>query len=200
MICGVCVLFMKYNQDSPFAYIRWLGPAHGPILRFTAIACFVAGAVLVRCGLSTPDQSLNLYRSKAVAISSRKLSACFESISCLGADVGLRIDVERKGPPSKTTYMTSHGLFAVCSSRNCSNRRRSGNCDHQNALGDRSVAYPLRNRSIAASRGGDFEMVQLWVNLPAAHKAASYQHSGASPDGGFCGMMFHFEGWFGNRR
>jgi hypothetical protein len=105
MICGVCVLFMKYNQDSPFAYIRWLGPAHGPILRFTAIACFVAGAVLVRCGLSTPDQSLNLYRSKAVAISSRKLSACFESISCLGADVGLRIDVERKGPPSKTTYI-----------------------------------------------------------------------------------------------
>jgi hypothetical protein len=49
---------------------------------------------------------------------------------------------------------------------------------------DRSVAYPLTNRSIAASKGGDFEMVQLWVNLPAAHKAASYQHSGASPGGG----------------
>jgi hypothetical protein len=44
MICGVCGLFMKYNQDSPFAYIRWLGPAHEPILRFTAIACFVVGA------------------------------------------------------------------------------------------------------------------------------------------------------------
>ena len=43
-------------------------------------------------------------------------------------------------------------------------------------------------------------MVQLWVNLPAAHKAASYQHSGASPGGGFCGMMIHFEGWLGNRR
>jgi hypothetical protein len=58
MICGVCGLFMKYNQDSPFAYIRWLGPAHEPILRFTAIACFIVGAVLIRCGLATPDQSL----------------------------------------------------------------------------------------------------------------------------------------------
>jgi hypothetical protein len=58
MICGVCGLFMKYKQDSPFAYIRWLGPAHGPILRSTAIACFVVGAVLVRCGLASPDQSL----------------------------------------------------------------------------------------------------------------------------------------------
>jgi hypothetical protein len=58
IICGVCGLFMKYNQDSPFAYIRWLGPAHEPILRFTAIACFVVGAVLVRCGLARPDRSL----------------------------------------------------------------------------------------------------------------------------------------------
>jgi len=40
-------------------------------------------------------------------------------------------------------------------------------------------------------------MVQLWVNLPAAHKAASYPHSGSSPGGGFCGMMVHFEGWLG---
>jgi hypothetical protein len=58
MICGVCGLFMKYHQDSPFAYIRWLGPAHEPILRATAIACFVMGAILVRCGLASPDQSL----------------------------------------------------------------------------------------------------------------------------------------------
>ncbi|RZU35419.1 hypothetical protein BDD14_5465 [Edaphobacter modestus] len=58
MICGVCGLFTKYNQDSPFAYIRWLGPAHEPILRATAIACFVMGAILVRCGLASPQQSL----------------------------------------------------------------------------------------------------------------------------------------------
>ena len=27
MICGVCGLFMKCEQDTPFAYIGWLGPA-----------------------------------------------------------------------------------------------------------------------------------------------------------------------------
>jgi hypothetical protein len=58
VICGVCGLFMKYNQDSPFACIRWLGAAHEPILRVTAIACVVVGAILVRCGLASPDQSL----------------------------------------------------------------------------------------------------------------------------------------------
>jgi hypothetical protein len=55
VICGVCGLFMKYNQDSPFACIRWLGAAHEPILRATAIACVVVGAILVRCGLASPD-------------------------------------------------------------------------------------------------------------------------------------------------
>jgi hypothetical protein len=58
MICGVCGLFMKYNQDSPFAYSRWLGPADGLILRSTAIACFVVGTVLIHCGLASADQSL----------------------------------------------------------------------------------------------------------------------------------------------
>jgi hypothetical protein len=58
MICGVCGLVMKYNQASPFTYFQWLGPAHGPILRATAIACFVAGTVLVRCGLASPEQLL----------------------------------------------------------------------------------------------------------------------------------------------
>jgi hypothetical protein len=58
VICGVCGLFMKCDQDSPFACIRWLGAANGPILRSTAIACSVVGAVLVRCGLASPDQSL----------------------------------------------------------------------------------------------------------------------------------------------
>ena len=55
LICGVCGLFMKYNQDSRFAFLRWLGPAYGPALRFIALACFVLGAVLVRLGLARPD-------------------------------------------------------------------------------------------------------------------------------------------------
>jgi hypothetical protein len=58
VICGVWGLFMKYSQGSPFTYFQWLGPAHGPILRATAIACFVAGAILVRCGLASPEQAL----------------------------------------------------------------------------------------------------------------------------------------------
>src|SRR3984885_1628106 len=56
MICGVYGLFMKYNQDSRFAFLRWLGPAYGPTLRFIALACFVLGAVLVRLGLARPDR------------------------------------------------------------------------------------------------------------------------------------------------
>jgi hypothetical protein len=57
MIFGVYGLFMKYSQDSPNAYIRWLGPAYGPVLRFTAISCIALGAVLVRHGLARLDQS-----------------------------------------------------------------------------------------------------------------------------------------------
>jgi hypothetical protein len=57
-ICAVCGLFMKYNQDAPLACIQWLGPARGLLLRSIAIACFAVGAVLVRCGLASPDQSL----------------------------------------------------------------------------------------------------------------------------------------------
>ena len=56
LICGVCGLFMKYNEDSLFAFLRWLGPAYGPTLRFIALACFVLGAVLVRLGLARPDR------------------------------------------------------------------------------------------------------------------------------------------------
>jgi hypothetical protein len=80
MICGVCGLFMKYNQDSPIAYSRWLGPAYGPILRFTAIACFVAGAVLVRCGLASPDQSLASIDQKPLRSIRANLAPAFESI------------------------------------------------------------------------------------------------------------------------
>lgn len=46
-----------------------------------------------------PESIVGLNRSKAVAISSRKLSACFKSIFCLGADFWLRLEVERKGAP-----------------------------------------------------------------------------------------------------
>jgi hypothetical protein len=56
LICGVCGLFMKYNQDSLFAFLRWLGPAYGATLRFIALACFVLGAVLVRLGLARLDR------------------------------------------------------------------------------------------------------------------------------------------------
>ena len=56
VISGVCGLFMKYNQDSRFAFLRWLGPAYGPTLRFLALTCFVLGAVLVRLGLARPDR------------------------------------------------------------------------------------------------------------------------------------------------
>ena len=56
LICGVCGLLMKYNQYSLFAFLRWLGPAYGPTLRFIALACFVLGAVLVRLGLARPDR------------------------------------------------------------------------------------------------------------------------------------------------
>ena len=58
VICGVYGLFVICNQDAPFAFIRWLGAVQGPILRSTAIACVVIGAVLVRCGLAGPGQPL----------------------------------------------------------------------------------------------------------------------------------------------
>jgi hypothetical protein len=35
-----------------------MGSAHGPILRFTAVACCAVGAALVRCGLASLDHLL----------------------------------------------------------------------------------------------------------------------------------------------
>ena len=70
LICGVCGLFMKYNQDSRFAFLRWLGPAYGPTLRFIALACFVLGAVLVRLGLARPDR-ISISRARRVLRSAR---------------------------------------------------------------------------------------------------------------------------------
>jgi len=58
MICGVYGLFVSFDQDSPFAFLRWLGAVQEPVLRFTAVACFVVGVVLVRCGLASPGQWL----------------------------------------------------------------------------------------------------------------------------------------------
>jgi hypothetical protein len=57
MACGVWGICMKYSLDLSSAYISWLGSAYGPILRFTAVACLVSGAVLVRRGLARPDMS-----------------------------------------------------------------------------------------------------------------------------------------------
>jgi hypothetical protein len=90
MICGVCGLFMKYNQNSSFAYIRWLGPAHGLLLRSTAIACFFVGAVLVRCGLASPDQSLvSSVKSRCDQFAQNLV--CASNLFLFGADFGLRI-------------------------------------------------------------------------------------------------------------
>ena len=70
LICGVCSLFMKYNQDSRVAFLRWLGPAYGPTLRFIALACLVLGAVLVRLGLARPDR-ISISRARRVLRSAR---------------------------------------------------------------------------------------------------------------------------------
>jgi hypothetical protein len=57
MVCGVWGVCMKYDQELPSCYIPWLGSIYGPALRGTAVASFVSGAVLVRCGLARPRLS-----------------------------------------------------------------------------------------------------------------------------------------------
>jgi hypothetical protein len=57
MACGGWGIFMKYSLDLSSGYVSWLGSAYGPILRFTAVACLVSGAVLLRRGLTRPDMS-----------------------------------------------------------------------------------------------------------------------------------------------
>jgi hypothetical protein len=57
MACGGWGICMKYSLDLSSGYISWLGSAYGPALRFTAVACLVSGAVLLRCGLARPDMS-----------------------------------------------------------------------------------------------------------------------------------------------
>jgi hypothetical protein len=55
--CGGWGICMKYSLDLSSGYISWLGSAYGPTLRFTAVACLVSGAVLLRRGLARPDMS-----------------------------------------------------------------------------------------------------------------------------------------------
>jgi hypothetical protein len=57
MGCGVWGICMKYSQSLSSGYVQWLGPAYGPALRLTALACLVFGAVLVRLGLARPGRS-----------------------------------------------------------------------------------------------------------------------------------------------
>jgi predicted lysophospholipase L1 biosynthesis ABC-type transport system permease subunit len=97
MICGVYGLFMNYRQDSPIAYIQWLGPAYGLILRSIAIACIVLGAVLVRCGLANPDQvvvSVGQEPSRSVRAN---LARALNLFSAWGTMFGFGL--KRKGPP-----------------------------------------------------------------------------------------------------
>jgi hypothetical protein len=98
-ICGICGLFMKYNHDlTPFAHLRWMGPAHGAILRSSAIACFVVGAVLVRCGLASPDQSLLSIGQEALVVGALAptVPPSPRLYFLLEADYWLRIEVEGK--------------------------------------------------------------------------------------------------------
>jgi|ERR1700733_2383821 hypothetical protein len=88
MICGVCGLFMNYNQNSPFAYIHWLGLAYGPTLRSTAIASFVLGTVLVRCGLANPDQAVVSIDQNPLRSVRANLACASKSIFCLEDDLG----------------------------------------------------------------------------------------------------------------
>ena len=57
MVCGGWGICMKYCLDLSSGYISWLGSACGPALRFTAVACLVSGAALLRRGLARPDMS-----------------------------------------------------------------------------------------------------------------------------------------------
>jgi hypothetical protein len=97
MICGVYGLFVKYSQDSPFAYIQRLGPAYGPVLRTTAIACIALGAVLVRCGLANPGNAVVSIAQKPLRSVRANLARASNLFSAWGRIVGFGL--KRKGPP-----------------------------------------------------------------------------------------------------
>jgi hypothetical protein len=87
MICGVCGLFMNYNPR----------PAYGPILWSTTIACFVLGALLVRCGLSNPDQAVVSIGQKPWRSVRANLARASNLFSAWGKILGFGL--KRKGPP-----------------------------------------------------------------------------------------------------
>jgi len=97
MICGVYGLFMKYRQDSPFAYIQWLGPAYGLILRSIAIACVVLGVVLIRCGLANPDRVVVSIGQEPLRSVRANLARALNLFSAWGTIFGFGL--KRKGPP-----------------------------------------------------------------------------------------------------
>jgi hypothetical protein len=57
MVCGVWGICMKYSQGLSSGYVQWVGPAYGPALRLTALACLGFGTVLVRLGLTRSGRS-----------------------------------------------------------------------------------------------------------------------------------------------
>jgi hypothetical protein len=57
MVCGGLGICMKYSLDLSSGDILWLGSVYRPALWFTAVACLVLGAVLLRRGLARPDMS-----------------------------------------------------------------------------------------------------------------------------------------------
>ncbi|MCU1222161.1 MAG: hypothetical protein JWQ42_254 [Edaphobacter sp.] len=61
MICGVCGLFMKYNQDSPFAYSRWLAPTKHAIAVDRNISPSAGNWALARLGRSAEDNGKLLH-------------------------------------------------------------------------------------------------------------------------------------------
>jgi hypothetical protein len=132
VICGVYGIFVGFDQDSPFTFIQWLGLVQGPILRSTAIACLVVGVVLIRYGLAGLSQPLVQEWLRSVRAYLALASNLFSSG---GTAAGFRSDWNGKERYERRPRLHSCGLFALCSSSNCRNRRRSCNCNHQNVLG-----------------------------------------------------------------
>jgi hypothetical protein len=53
--CGVMGILTSHSQGPSSIYFARLGSAYVPILRTTAVACLVLGAILVRRGWRGPD-------------------------------------------------------------------------------------------------------------------------------------------------
>ena len=90
MACGVWGICMKYDQELPSGYIPWLGSTYGSTLHGTAVACFVAGVVLVCRGLARPDLSTVPGSRKALRSGGGKNSRNTEKISARRTILGFR--------------------------------------------------------------------------------------------------------------